>query len=104
MIAKVNVNLVLKTNMSVVVQLWDVDVLIDDLIESQEVSKSGYVEFIFSTNRSGESNPELQIRIQSLDGYELYRTDVNNSIADLSIDEVTGFQEVSAIDFGLIEI
>ena len=104
MIAKVNLNVVLKTRENVVVQVWDVDIIKDDLIESQEVSKSGPIEFIFSTTLSGENNPELQLRVFSSNGEELHRTEANKDIAELNIDEVTGFQEVSTIDFGTIEI
>ena len=104
MIAKVNLNVVLKTRENVVVQLWDVDIIKDDLIESQEVSKSGPIEFIFSTTLSGENNPELQLRVFSSNGEELHRTEASKDIAELNIDKVTGFQEVSTIDFGTIEI
>jgi hypothetical protein len=81
-----------------------VDVLKDDLLESKNVSKSGHVEFIFSTSKSGEINPELQVRIETLEGIEIYRTPINSSISEFNINEVTGFKEVSAIDFGTIEI
>lgn len=104
MIAKVNVNLVLTTQERVIAQLWDVDLIKDDLIESKDVSKSGAVEFIFSTTISGESNPELQLRILSMSEDELFRSKISSDIADLNIDKVTGFQEVSTIDFGTIEI
>ena len=104
MIAKVNLNVVLKTRENVVVQLWDVDIIKDDLIESQEVSMSGPIEFIFSTTLSGENNPELQLRLFSTNGEELHRTESIKYIAELNIDKVTGFQEVSTIDFGTIEI
>ena len=104
MIAKVNLNVVLKTRENVVVQLWDVDIIKDDLIESQGVSKSGQIEFIFSTTLSGENNPELQLRLFSMNDEELHRTEAIKDIAELNIDKVTGFQEVSTIDFGTIEI
>jgi hypothetical protein len=104
MIAKVNVNIVLKTIDKAVVQLWDVDALVDDLLESKDVSASGHVEFIFSTSQSGEANPELQLRILSLERIELFRTTTNNMLSDLKIHEVTGFAEVTTIDFGTIEI
>ena len=102
--AKVNLNIVLKLKEKVEVKLWDVDVLKDDLIDSKVVSNSGHLEFIFNTSETGEFKPELQIRIYDLNGHELHRTSINDSISDLNINKVTGFIEVSTIDFGTIEV
>ena len=51
MIAKVNVEIELATLKKVFVELWDRDLIQDDLIESQLIENSGPVEFIFSTQK-----------------------------------------------------
>lgn len=78
--------------------------MVDDKIQSKHISDSAYIEFIFSTAATGEFNPELQLRIFDEHGKELHRTSAINSINSLEKDKVTGFQENTTIDFGIIEI
>jgi hypothetical protein len=104
MIAKVNAKIEMTRSMICNVELWDVDVIVDDRIQSKEISVSSSVEFIFSLSETGESNPELQLRIFSADGKELFRTNADSTLNSFSIDKTTGFQEVTTIDFGIIKI
>ena len=99
MIAKVNVEVELATHRRVFVELWDRDVLQDDLIESQLVEISGLVEFIFSTQKSGELNPELEIRVKDESGFEVYRSKVDNSIDAFKVNSNTGFVENTTVTF-----
>jgi hypothetical protein len=102
--AKVNVNIQLSDAAKVFVELWDVDVLKDDLIDRKEIIKSGHVEFLFNVFDSGEFTPELQIRIALPSGKELYRTAINNQLSVMNVDKATGFREVTTIDFGTITV
>ena len=86
------------------VELWDVDVLVDDKIETKSITESGAIEFLFSTTDTGEFNPELQLRIFDEDGKELYRSPINSSINSVEINNVTGFRENTTVDFGLIDV
>jgi hypothetical protein len=100
------VNAVVKMNRpgKLKVELWDVDVLVDDKIETKSITESGAIGFLFSTTDTGEFNPELQLRIFDEDGKELYRSTINNSISSVEINNVTGFRENTTVDFGLIDV
>jgi len=104
MIGKVNAIIKMNQPRKLKVELWDVDVLVDDKIETKNINESGTFEFLFSTTDTGEFNPELQLRIFDEDGKELYRSPINNSINSVEINNVTGFREDTTVDFGLIEI
>ncbi len=104
MIAKVNAKIEMTESMICNVELWDVDLIVDDRIQTKEISVSGSVEFIFSLSETGETKPELQLRIFSADGKELFRTKVDSTLNSNSIDKTTGFREVTTIDFGIIKI
>ena len=114
MLAKVNAKIFHKANQTqkVNVELWDVDVLSDDRIDALEIeldpakSKVGIpIEFVFSTSKTGEFNPELQLRVvDSNTGTELYRTETDKSISLLNIDDATGLREVSTVEFGDINL
>jgi hypothetical protein len=100
------VNAVVKMNRpgKLKVELWDVDVLADDRIETKNITESEAIEFLFNTTDTGEFNPELQLRIFDEDGKELYRSPINSSINSVEINNVTGFRENTTVDFGLIEV
>jgi len=104
MIAKLNVKIELSVPRKCKLELWDLDVLVDDLIQAKEILDSCEVELIFSLDETGESKPELQLRIYSDDGSELYRSKVVSTLDTTNVDPVTGFREVSTIDFGTIII
>jgi hypothetical protein len=104
MTGKVNATIKMLKPLKVRVELWDVDVLVDDKIQTKEISDSGPVEFIFSTSDTGEFNPELQLRVSDIGGNELHRTPVNKTINAIETNKVTGFKETTTIDFGIIEI
>jgi hypothetical protein len=105
MIAKVNANVQFKSKYKkVVVELWDIDVLMDDKIASHELTRSGHIEFLFSLSVTGEVNPELQLRIKDEAGNEVLRTPIDQSISAMNIDKNTGFLEHTTIDFGVIKI
>jgi hypothetical protein len=99
MIAKVNVELELVTLKKVYVELWDRDLLQDDLIESQIIENSGLVEFIFSTQKSGELNPELEIRVKDESGFEVYKSKVDHSLEAFKVNNITGFVENTTVTF-----
>ena len=104
MTGKVNATIQFQGTKMFIVELWDVDVLVDDKLQSIEISKTGPIEFIFNTSETGEFNPELQLRIFSEDQTEIYRSAIDKSISDLNIDKATGYNETTTIDFGIIEI
>ena len=105
MTAKVNATIQLnKTDTKYVVKLFDIDVIKDDVIGSLEINQSNEIEFIFSLGETGEFNPELQLRIYDSNNNEIHRSDINNSISSTNINKITGFLEVTTIDFGLIII
>jgi hypothetical protein len=104
MTGKVNATIKMLQPRIVRVELWDVDVLVDDKIQTKKISDSGIIEFLFGTTETGEFNPELQLRIFDLDGNELHKTPINKSINSMEINKVTGFKENTTIDFGIIEI
>ena len=99
MIAKVNVEIELATLNKVYVELWDRDVIQDDLIESQLIENSGLVEFVFSTQKSGEINPELEIRVKDESGFEVYKSKSDNSLEAFKINSITGFVENTTVTF-----
>jgi hypothetical protein len=105
MIAKANATIELKNAESkYLVKLFDVDVIKDDEIASIEINTSKEIEFIFSLDETGEFNPELQLRVYDAQNNEVFRSEINNSISSTNINKVTGFIEVTTIDFGLITI
>ncbi len=105
MTAKVNATIeLLNSNVNYVVKLFDVDVMKDDEIASIDINNSKEVEFLFSLDETGEFNPELQLRVFDSNNNEVYRSKINNSISSTNIDKITGFIEVTTIDFGLITI
>jgi hypothetical protein len=105
MTAKVNATIEFKNTVSkYLVKLFDIDVIKDDEIASLEINKSEEIEFLFSLDETGEFNPELQLRIFDSNNKEVYRSEINNSISSTNIDKITGFMEVTTIDFGLITI
>lgn len=104
MIAKVNVEIELLSSKKVTVELWDVDVIQDDRIDAKFIENSGMLEFIFSTDKSGEINPELQIRIKDENGSELFRSPANNTLNAYELNSITGFLENSTISFDKIVI
>lgn len=105
MTAKVNANIeLLNSNEYYIVKLFDVDIIKDDEIASIEINQNKEIEFIFSLDETGEFNPELQIRVFDSNNNEVYRSEINNSISSTNIDKITGFIEVTTIDFGLITI
>ena len=104
MTGKVNATIKMLKPLKVSVELWDVDVLVDDKIHTKVITDSGPIEFIFSTSDTGEFNPELQLRIFDLQGNQLHRTPINKSLNSMGIDKVTGFKENTTIDFGIIKI
>jgi|694.fasta_scaffold112304_3 hypothetical protein len=104
MTAKVNTRIEMTNPIFCRIELWDVDLFVDDRIQYKEITESGEVEFIFSLSETGEFKPELQIRIFTTDGIELFRSNVDSTLNSLSIDKITGFQEVTTIDFGTIKI
>ena len=104
MIGKVNAFIKMSHPRKIKVELWDLDVLIDDRLETKNLNGTGKVEFLFVTSETGEFNPELQLRIFDEDGKELYRSLVNNDINSIEINNVTGFRENTTVDFGVIEV
>ena len=104
MIAKVNVEIELVQLKKVSVELWDQDLIKDDLIERKLIENSGLIEFIFSTQASGELNPELEIRVKDEVGNEIYKSRTNNSLEAFKIDGVTGFIEKTTITFEKITL
>jgi len=105
MTIKVNAQIELVSMKDIIIaEIWDVDVLIDDKISSQTVSKSGPIEFILNSSKTGEIKPDLQLRLFSSSGEELYRSPIDDSINILSRDENTGFIEHTTIDFGKINL
>ncbi len=80
MIAKVNVEIELASLRKVFVELWDRDLIQDDLIESQLIESSGLVEFIFRIQEWCELNPELKIRVKNYIPFELHKLKFVNSL------------------------
>jgi hypothetical protein len=103
MTGKVNATINLKDEgKKYIVELYDVDVISDDLLKSAEIDKSGLIEFIFGLGETGEFNPELQLRIFTENRKEIFRTAIDNSLSSLNVDENTGRVEKTTIDFGVI--
>ena len=104
MTGKVNVYIDMDKEQVLRIELWDLDLLADDKIQTISISKPGLVEFIFSFSETGEFNPELQIRIYNNQEKEIHRTQINKSLNSLKIDKVTGFMEKTTVDFGTIKL
>jgi len=104
MIGKVNAFIKMRQPRKLRVELWDVDLLKDDKLETKNLTETGQIEFLFTTSETGEFNPELQLRIFEEDGKELYKSIVNNEINSIEINNVTGFRENTTVDLGIIEI
>jgi hypothetical protein len=104
MLAKANAIIQMQSPRKLQIELWDVDVLVDDKIQSQEISDSGPVEFLFSVSDTGEINPELQLRVVDEDGNILLKSRINSEINSAQINDITGFIEKTTIDFGVITI
>ena len=104
MTGKVNITVEMLQEQDLKIELWDVDLIVDDKIQTKQVNHSGLVEFIFSLSETGEFNPELQIRIFNNQNEEIYRSPIDRSLNSLQIDKVTGFMEKTTVDFGTIKI
>ena len=104
MTGKVNITVEMLQEHDIKIELWDVDLIVDDMIQTKKVNRSGLVEFIFSLSETGEFNPELQIRIFNNQNEEIYRSPIDRSLSSLQIDNVTGFMEMTTLDFGTIKI
>lgn len=104
MTGKVNITVEMLQEHDIKIELWDVDLIVDDMIQTKKVNRSGLVEFIFSLSETGEFNPELQIRIFNNQNEEIYRSPIDRSLSSLQIDNVTGFMELTTVDFGTIKI
>ena len=104
MTGKVNITVEMLQEQDLKIELWDVDLIVDDKIQTKQVNRSGLVEFIFSLSETGEFNPELQIRIFNNQNEEIYRSPIDRSLNSLQIDKVTGFMEKTTLDFGTIKI
>jgi hypothetical protein len=103
----VKINLFIEFNESaknLLIQVWDVDVLVDDKIESKSVNSPGPVEFLINSFDTGELNPEFQIRIFDENGDEIFRTEIDKTLTANKRDLNTGFVEQTTIDFGKIKI
>ena len=104
MTGKVNITVEMLQEQDLKIELWDVDLIVDDKIQTKQVNRSGLVEFIFSLSETGEFNPELQIRIFNNQNEEIYRSPIDRSLNSLQIDKITGFMEKTTVDFGTIKI
>lgn len=105
MTAKVNVQIELLDSINgFTLELWDIDIIKDDLLASQPILKAGHFEFLFEINRSGEFRPELQLRVVNAEGNEVFKSEINNSLSSLAIDKNTGRIEITTIDFGVIQL
>ena len=104
MTGKVNITVEMLQEQDLKIELWDVDLIVDDKIQTKQVNRSGLVEFIFGLSETGEFNPELQIRIFNNQNEEIYRSPIDRSLNSLQIDKVTGFMEKTTVDFGTIKI
>jgi hypothetical protein len=103
--AKVNATINLKVEgKKYIVELYDVDVISDDLLKTLTIDKSGPIEFIFSLSETGEFNPELQLRIFTENRKEIFRTAIDNSLSSLNVDKNTDRVEKTTIDFGVITL
>ena len=85
------------------VELYDVDMIKDDLLQSKTIEKSEVIEFIFESLDSGEMRPELEIRIFDIDRKEIYRSKINDTLDGDPIDDATGLYNTT-IDFGEVSI
>ena len=104
MTGKVNITVEMLQEQDLKIELWDVDLIVDDKIQTKQVNRSGLVEFIFSLSETGEFNPEFQIRIFNNQNEEIYRSPIDRSLNSLQIDKITGFMEKTTVDFGTIKI
>ena len=103
--AKANVKIIINGDSRVYsVELYDVDLLIDDLLVSKTVKETCNLELFFNLNDSGEFRAELQLRIFDENRNELYRSPINNSLSSLAYDKNTGRIENTTIDFGVINL
>jgi hypothetical protein len=103
MLAKANIKINLNKSDKYYVDLYDVDMIKDDLLQSKIIEKSGLVEFIFDSLDSGEMKPELEIRIFNFDRKEIYRLKIVDTIDGDSIDDTTGRYNTT-IEFGEVTI
>jgi hypothetical protein len=46
----------------------------------------------------------LQLRVVDAEGNEVFKSEINNSLSSLAIDENTGRIENTTIDFGVIQL
>jgi len=103
--AKANAKIIFNENSHIYsVELYDVDLLIDDLLISKTVNETCNIELFFNLNDSGEFRAELQLRIFDEDRNEVYRSPINNSLSSLAYDKNTGRIENTTIDFGVINL
>ncbi|MCX6293772.1 MAG: hypothetical protein NT127_05705 [Sphingobacteriales bacterium] len=103
MLAKVNFKINLINSAKFYVELYDVDVIKDDLLQSKTIEKSQAIEFIFESLDSGEMRPELEIRIFDMERKEIYRSKINDTLDGDPINDATGLYKTT-IDFGEVTI
>ena len=105
MIAKVNFSIKLKAEKNIYkIKLFDVDLFKDDLLKEISITNSGSYEFLFAMGDTGEFRPELQIRIFNASDLEIYRSEINKELNSMTIDNNTGRNEKTTIDFNAIEL
>ena len=55
---------------------------------------------LFSARKkSGELNPELEIRVKDQSGFEVYKSKVDNSLEAFKVNSITGFVENTTVTF-----
>jgi hypothetical protein len=92
-----------KSASEIKVQLWDKDLLSDDMLGEAIVDNDGKFSILASMTETGESSPELYVKIFS-SGKLITTTKPNEVSGLLSRNEITGFVEQSSYDIGIITI
>jgi hypothetical protein len=82
-------------------QCWDKDLLSDDNMGEVLVDQDGNFEFLISLVESGESHPEIFIKLVSK-GDVIFTSKIFNTDEYFIRNKATGFVEKTTIDLGTI--
>ncbi len=105
MIIKVNGHVelaLMKENDNVIhAQCWDKDLLADDNLGEALVDQNGNFEFLLSLLESGETHPEIFIKLLS-NGEVIFTSKIYHTDEYFIRNKATGFIEKTTIDLGSI--
>ena len=99
--ARLNLTLIKENDIEIHAQCWDKDLLADDKLGEALVNQDGNFEFLLSLSESGETHPEIFIKLLSK-GEVIFTSKIYHTDEYFIRNKATGFIEKTTIDLGSI--